>query len=178
MFFLEAIGLYAVIPLLLADFLSGVFHWLEDRYGNPEWPVIGPLVVRPNLEHHTRPAALCEGGYWNRNNTTIIASLIGVALFWWCIPVAIAFVILSQANEVHSWAHQKSNRLIRGLQWIGLLQSCQHHRIHHQRPFDRYYCVMTNYLNGFLSVVKFWQAIEWVVWIIIGKKPRPDRAIA
>lgn len=38
----------------MADFVTGVFHWWEDRYGNPAWPVIGKLVVEPNILHHAR----------------------------------------------------------------------------------------------------------------------------
>lgn len=175
---IEWILLYVILPIALADLLSGVFHWLEDRYGNPEWPIIGQWIVKPNLYHHIRPAALCEGTYWHRNNTTILTSLVGVALFWWCLPVAIAFVLLSQANEIHSWAHQKCNGLIRWLQTVGIFQSCQHHRIHHQQPFNKYYCVMTNYLNPLLSFVMFWQAVEGMLWFMLGICPRYERELA
>lgn len=46
--------LYVMAAFLLADFVTGVFHWWEDRYGNPAWPVIGKLVVEPNILHHAR----------------------------------------------------------------------------------------------------------------------------
>jgi hypothetical protein len=32
---------------LLADFLTGVFHWWEDRLGKESWPVIGHLIIKP-----------------------------------------------------------------------------------------------------------------------------------
>ena len=132
---------------LLADFLSGLFHWLKDRYGNPAWPIIGQLIVLPNQTHHSRPGLLCQGSYWNRNNTTIATSLLGAGLFFWCGPLCLAFLFLSQGNEVHAWAHQRCNRVIRLLQQLGVLQSPEQHRVHHQRPFDCYFCVMTGYLN-------------------------------
>lgn len=175
---LALILLMCVQAWMIADLLSGIFHWLEDRYGNPDWPIIGKYVVQPNLLHHTRPAALCEGGYWNRNNTTIITSAIGAACFYWSPMMLIAFAILSQANEVHSWAHQKCNGVIRALQKIGVLQSPRHHSIHHRRPFDRYYCVMTNYLNPVLNLVGFWLLLESIVWVVTGYWPRPERELA
>lgn len=164
-----------ITAIAFADMMSGVFHWWEDRYGNPDWPLIGEWIVKPNQLHHTRPALLCERTYWNRNSTTIMPSAIGAMLFFWCAPVCIGFILLSQSNEIHSWAHQKCNPFIRFLQRIGILQSPRHHSIHHKRPFDRYYCVMTNYLNPLLNLIKFWQSVEFVVWIFSGVLPRPER---
>ena len=37
---------------LAADLVTGMVHWWEDRYGDPTWPVIGPLIVEPNIRHH------------------------------------------------------------------------------------------------------------------------------
>ena len=25
---------------LVTDFLSGLFHWIEDAYGDPSWPIV------------------------------------------------------------------------------------------------------------------------------------------
>jgi ubiquitin-conjugating enzyme E2 variant len=50
---LQALGV-----ILLADFLTGVFHWLEDAYGTEDTPVLGPLVIKPNIVHHHYPALL------------------------------------------------------------------------------------------------------------------------
>lgn len=167
-----------ILAWMFAELMSGLFHWLEDRYGNPAWPVIGPLVVQPNLEHHIRPAKLCQGSYWDRNCTTIIPSAILASAFYWCPPVCLGFIILSQANEIHSWAHQRCNPLIRFIQRTGILQSPKHHSIHHKRPFDRYYCVFTNYMNPVLRVVCFWELVEFLIWAVSGISPRPERAEA
>jgi ubiquitin-conjugating enzyme E2 variant len=165
---------------LTADFLSGLVHWIEDRYGDPEWPIAGPLVVAPNIKHHTDQMAFTVGGYWERNWTTIVPAAIvaGVAAAcgWWF--VAAAFAFLSQANEVHSWAHQRCTRQIRGLQLLGILQSPDQHAQHHKRPFDRNYCVMTDILNPILSAARFWEAAEFVVYQVSGVRPRPERSEA
>jgi hypothetical protein len=47
MLIVEVIG-----AVLVADSLSGLFHWLEDAYGNEKWPIIGRLVTKPNILHH------------------------------------------------------------------------------------------------------------------------------
>lgn len=36
-----------VAAILLTDVTSGVFHWWEDAYGDPFWPIIGTHVTRP-----------------------------------------------------------------------------------------------------------------------------------
>lgn len=40
---------------LITDFLSGLFHWWEDAYGDPFWPVVGERVTRPNSLHDYAP---------------------------------------------------------------------------------------------------------------------------
>lgn len=169
-----------IIAVLLADFLSGAMHWLEDRYGNPAWPILGPLVIEPNIRHHTDQMAFTVGGYWERNWTTIVPALIAAALAYLagCWVLALTFAFLSQANEVHAWAHQKCSRPIRGLQLLGLLQSPDQHAAHHKTPFDTNYCVMTDILNPVLSRIGFWPAVEGAIARLTGLRPRPERATA
>src|SRR5215510_13795806 len=33
------ISLKSIACIALVDFLSGFFHWLEDAYGHPDWPI-------------------------------------------------------------------------------------------------------------------------------------------
>jgi len=47
--------LKTIAILLLVDFISGVLHWLEDAYGNEEWPIIGKQITKPNIIHHHDP---------------------------------------------------------------------------------------------------------------------------
>jgi hypothetical protein len=44
-----------LVGWLLADLLSGIFHWWEDQFGKESWPVIGPWLIAPNRLHHAEP---------------------------------------------------------------------------------------------------------------------------
>jgi ubiquitin-conjugating enzyme E2 variant len=165
---------------IAADFLSGLVHWWEDRYGDPSWPWIGTHVIAPNILHHTDQMAFTIGGYWERNWTSVVPAAIAAGaayvVGWHFLALVLAF--LSQANEVHAWAHQRCIRPIRGLQMLGILQSPEQHAAHHRRPFDRNYCVMTDWLNPVLSRAGFWPAAETLIRRTTGIVPRPEREVA
>lgn len=158
---------------IMADFVSGVFHWWEDRYGVEDWPVIGPLVVAPNILHHSEPTAFLRGSVITRNWTTFAPALAFSSASWWLGSPwwALVGAFVALANEVHAWAHQKCSRPIRGLQLLGILQSQEQHAAHHRNPFDRNYCVMSDWLNPWLSKVQFWTRLESVVAATTGARP-------
>lgn len=169
---------YIFGALLFADFVSGLFHWWEDRYGNPDWPIIGPLIVQPNIQHHMSPAAFTKGNYWQRNWTTIIPTLLLAAICaslgqYFC---ALGFAISSQSNEVHCWEHMRTHWVIQQLQRWRLLQHPRTHAIHHKRPYDQNYCVMTEILNPILMPIGFWHGLE-AIGALFGIKPREERKI-
>ena len=92
---------YALQVFLLwiaADFITGIIHWWEDTYGNPDWPIIGKYVVEPNLVHHKQPTKLLEGSYWNRIDTSFFAVVLLGAVLWflglhsWQMIVCLFFV--------------------------------------------------------------------------------------
>ena len=57
-----------VICVLIADLLSGFFHWLEDAYGREHWPIHGepdhqadhPAPLSTRLLHATRLVQECR----------------------------------------------------------------------------------------------------------------------
>ena len=171
---------YALAAWVVADFLSGVIHWWEDRYGDPAWPFIGEHVIAPNILHHADQMAFTNGDYWHRNWTAILPAAVAAGLAWLAGSPFLSLVLLmmSQANEIHAWAHQKCSRPIRGLQLLGFLQSPDQHAEHHRRPFDRNYCTMTDWLNPLLSGSGFWAALERAVSWCTGIAPRPERQAA
>lgn len=174
------VAAYIALAWLTADFITGVVHWWEDRYGNPDWPVIGKYVVAPNILHHEDQRAFLAGNFFTRNWTTFLPAFAASALFalaglYW---LALTAAFCGLGNEIHGWAHQKCNRLVRGLQLLGVFCSPEDHAVHHERPFDRYYCVMTSYLNPVLSTIRFWPALELIIGWTIRIWPREERAHA
>jgi ubiquitin-conjugating enzyme E2 variant len=159
---------WVLLSWLAADFIAGAFHWFEDRYLDADTPLVGALIGGPNKEHHKNPLGLLDGSYWHRNYTTIIPAMIPCIA---CLLVPawnsawLTFAFLSQANEVHAWAHSKGkvNGLIEAMQETGLLQSAKHHSGHHKSPFEIRYCVMSNILNPALDAVCFWKVCESVL---------------
>lgn len=169
---------YVLAAYLAADFITGMFHWWEDRYGDPAWPVVGKLVVEPNILHHKTPTAFAKGNYFFRNWTTLVPTL-GLAVVCYMLGnnfAALVFLFASQSNEIHCWAHVKTNRLIRRLQRTGFLQSPRSHAVHHRRPYDQNYCVMTDFFNPLLTRIGFWVHLEAVVGLF-GIHPREERRI-
>lgn len=161
-----------LVGWLFADFLSGFWHWMEDRYFRTEWPVIGKYIAKPNQLHHADPTAFLNQSYWSRNWTTILPSAVTFVLLlpfapWW---VLYGIVAVSQANEIHAWSHKRSNRIVRMFQATGLLQSPRTHGQHHKSPFDIRYCVMSEWLNPILDETKFWFSLEWIVYRLLGIK--------
>jgi hypothetical protein len=154
---------------LIADFLSGFWHWMEDRYFREEWPLIGKYIAKPNVLHHAQPNAFLAGNYWTRNWTTIVPAAIAFAIHpsW-------VFVFVSQANEIHAWAHQRCNNFIRMLQDIGLLQSPRHHGDHHRSPFEVKYCVMSDWLNPILDYIQFWRWLELLISPVFAVRKDPS----
>ena len=95
--------------LFLADFISGLIHWFEDRYGNPKWPVLGH-TIRANQEHHFKPRAFLAGSFLSRNKEVFVLGALFLAGFWATGTLnlftgsAVLFGVF--ANEFHRAAHR------------------------------------------------------------------------
>ncbi len=157
---------------LAADLIAGFWHWLEDRYFDITWPFIGQYIAKPNELHHEQPTAFLFQTYWKRNWTTIVPAAIAAMLFpsgW------LVFLFVSQANEIHAWAHSKGkvSTWVSVLQETGFLQSPLHHGHHHRSPFEIKYCVMSNWLNPLLDHYQVWRALERFVAMATGIEPKP-----
>lgn len=117
------------------------------------------------------------GSYWTRNWTSLVPALLiaviafAFSLYW----VALVAIFASQANEIHSWAHRRCNWLVRLFQRIGIFQSPRHHSVHHKKPFNTNFCVMTNFLNPVLNFLCFFPLLEATLGMVFCVKPRPER---
>ena len=169
--------------LFLADFVSGVFHWFEDRYGNPKWPIVGH-TIRANQKHHFEPRAFLKGSILSRNREVFIIGVLFLIGFWaagWLNLFTGSAVFFGMfANEFHRAAHRspkENGRLITLAQRTGLMQSFKHHAAHHRRGKDTHYCVMTNYLNPILEAVGFFPTLEKAIKWVSGSVPRLDESV-
>lgn len=173
------IFIYTICAIIVADFFTGIFHWWEDRYGNPDWYLIGDLIVKPNILHHKDPSAFTKGGYFKRNWTAIVPMFIisGLCFIYGFYFFSLVFLFASQSNEIHCWEHIKPNRFIGFLQKSGLLQNKKTHALHHKRPYDTNYCVMTMMVNPITNSIYFWYWLELIIYSLTGIRPRKEREI-
>ena len=70
---LTLITLQIIISILIADFLSGLVHWMEDTYCLESLPLIGKLVCKPNIDHHQFPALMTKMPSLIKNNYQSLA---------------------------------------------------------------------------------------------------------
>lgn len=151
---------------LLADLLTGLFHWWEDRFGREDWALIGPWLIAPNRLHHVDALAFTRHGFAGRNGASIAAAgMVGCAWWWLLGPsllMASALFGAALTNEVHRFAHQPSaaTPIIRMLHQTGLLQSPKGHAAHHRPPQTANYCVLTDWLNPLLEFAGIWSRLE------------------
>lgn len=155
---------------ITADFITGIIHWWEDTYGNPNWLIIGKYVVKPNLIHHKQPTKMLEGSYWNRINTSFFAVAAFGAIFWWIGLRSWQFIVCLlfcvQGNEIHAMSHRpdKANgKMVLFLQKTGIFQSKKTHRWHHKAPYETNFCIMSDFINPILNRIDFWRKLERLI---------------
>lgn len=165
-----SVVLDVVVTWLITDFVSGVFHWWQDAYGDPYWPVIGTHITRPNILHHYAPRALLAKSWWNSSRTLLVIALCIAGVAWsagalsWMLLLGLGLGV--NMNQIHKWSHQSPRRIpapVRWLQRLGVLQSPRQHRAHHLDTRDTNYCILSDYVNPMLERVRFWSAMEWLL---------------
>lgn len=156
-----------IMGVLVADFLSGFIHWIQDRYAKPSWPIVGGAVADAH-EHHSNPGKMLKASFWKRNGSTmILVGIIGliVAAFGGLNVVTItALFVGSLANEIHATTHRRTaSWWITVARVIGLIQYPSHHAIHHKPNSKRRYCVITSWLNAALDHLQIWAVLELIL---------------
>ncbi len=174
-----ALGLTILAAWLLADLLTGIVHWAEDRLAGDRLPFLGKHVFAPNRLHHTQPLAFTRSGFWSRNASSIIAAAALFVVFATATTAAIgpgvpglirvALVTMAlagaMANQVHYWAHlpKRAPLIVQAAQSIGLMQSRMHHAVHHAEPNRTRYCALTDWFNPVLDRHRVWAKLERIV---------------
>lgn len=158
-----------IAVILLADFVTGFVHWLEDSYWTPETPILGKWIVVPNLAHHKNGQAFLEKS-WLESSWDLLLFGCLILLGAWLMhhltwEVALFVLISVNANQIHKWAHMSDRNknkpyLIQLLQKCYLLQTPMHHGQHHRKPNNSHYCTVTNLLNPVLDKLNWWRLLE------------------
>jgi ubiquitin-conjugating enzyme E2 variant len=184
-----------IAGILFADFMSGLFHWFADTWGNLDWPVIGKTFIRSFREHHVAPSAMCNHDVVETNGDSLLTLLIplfllcrtdilrnssdGISPYWFDLASYCFWLTAIQAiaftNQFHKWAHTyRPPAFIAFLQNRGIILSKENHLIHHRPAFDGYYCITTGWLNPILEKINFWKFLEKIVSAMTGLIPRED----
>lgn len=150
---------------LASDLLSGVLHWMVERFGSERTPILGPAFIQPFRDHHEDPEAITRLGFLDTHCVTCSAALpfLAVAcalpLETWPSILAQALLVLMSlgallANQCHKWVHMEESAtpaLVRWAQAHGLVLPREHHRLHHTPPFDKHFCMSSGWLNPILD---------------------------
>lgn len=171
-----AVALALPLAFLLADFASGLAHWLCDTFFAEDTPLVGPALIQPFREHHRDPLAITRHDFFERNHSNaasvlpILAwgALAGPApaespaqvfanAFLACFGLAIA-----ATNQIHAWAHApRTPRAVRWLQRAGLVLRPGHHVRHHRDGAS--YCITGGWLDAWLERVQLFERLERAV---------------
>lgn len=174
------LALSALCGYLAADFGSGFAHWLFDRYGTEQTPIVGQNFIKPFREHHVDPKGMTKHDFVETNGNNCIATApvvaVGLAcdlttqhgLFWAMFCGAMSLFVFG-TNQFHKWSHQDAlPGWVRLLQDAHLILGVRHHDVHHTAPFDRYYCITSGLLNPLLTRIRFFPRVEALILKLTG----------
>ena len=171
----------AILAYLAGDFFSGFVHFLADNFGSSETPIIGPNFVGAFREHHVDPKGITTHDFIDTNGNNCLVSLPPMLLVWLAVPTETTawgylfsafFLALCLAvfltNQFHKWAHmEEPPSAAAWLQQRGVILSQEHHDIHHESPYDTYYCITVGVWNPILDRTNFFGRAERLLRRII-----------
>ncbi|XP_077220323.1 fatty acid desaturase 4, chloroplastic-like [Tasmannia lanceolata] len=173
--------LAGLIGYIMADLGTGIYHWGIDNYGDGSTPLCGSQI-EAFQGHHKWPWIITRRQF--ANNLHAIARPITFVV----LPMDLlldggavhAFVgvcsgCIMFSQQFHAWAHGTKSRLPRlvvALQDVGVLISRARHAAHHRPPYNNNYCIVSGVWNEFLGKLRFFEAMEMVIFFRFGVRPR------
>lgn len=162
---------------LLADFITGIFHWWEDRVlvSPSKFHFINKIIF-DNEIHHKRPTDMVKKSWYENINNSLPFAVIGAVILLACgcpFVVYMAVYFTGFGNLIHRFAHQPKSQLpwiVRFMQGTGLFITFKHHMRHHFTIIGRIdredtkirYCPMTNWVNPILDKIRFFKFLEFI----------------
>lgn len=160
MIILKLVALY-----LLADLTTGFVHFLLDQYGSPDSKLF-KNAIKINLAHHDNPRSMLERSYWELTKDSwkiaFVVMPLSILLFGFYWELAFFLIIGANTNIIHLWSHSKKSekpKVATFLQKLKIIQGKHQHSQHHRRPFDTYFCIITNFWNPILEKIYFWEGV-------------------
>lgn len=177
--FIYAYLIKIISAYLMADFLTGIYHWIKDTYFGPFTPFIGKKLIWSSRLHHIRPRYVIEFSDWELFSSSAKWTLLWMGPFFYFTGITIFMVTLlitiSLNDVIHKYAHMFDiERPIWAtiMQKIYIFQSHDEHHLHHISPHEINYCPITPYVNIILEKIDFWKKIEFFIEKYLGIKPR------
>lgn len=177
------LAIFPLLAVLAADFVSGLVHFLADRFGTPRTPLVGRHFVKPFREHHVDPEGITRHDFIEANGNNSIVTIPVVAGCYHLLPrgeavwAAVGELSLGSfvlaiffTNQFHQWAHTaQPPAWVAALQRLRLILPRPQHQIHHTPPYDRYYCITTGWLNAPLQRIGFFPWAERTIRAGLGR---------
>lgn len=183
------VGVALLAGYVGADFVSGMIHWLFDRYGSVTTPVVGANFITPFREHHVDPKGITRHDFVETNGNNCIATapvlagalMLPIASSDWALFAATSLgslcLFVFGTNQFHKWSHlDNPPGYVQLLQDARLVLGRAHHDVHHTPPFDRYYCITTGWLNPLLTWLGFFPKLEALIFAVTGVRGGADDA--
>lgn len=164
----------AVAAYLAADLASGFVHFLADNFGSEKTPILGPNFIVPFRDHHVDPKGITRNDFVDNNGNNSLVALPFMLVVWLLVPIGTTFsgylfgaffLLLCLAtfltNQFHKWAHMEAPPAwVAVLQRWGFILSKEHHDVHHESPYDTYYCITVGVWNPLLDRLRLFERAE------------------
>ena len=170
----EVLG-WLVICVIIADFVVGFVHWMEDTYLDGMMEYLGFInehIAKPNVLHHVDPRHMTKSTVLVRNYIQCMGAAIASVIlyftpynFW---QIHCIFWISSIGNEIHNINHKldgELNPIERFLIDSGVIQQKKKHMMHH-KDYLTHYCTIIDFNNAWMERLNFWRKLEFTLSII------------
>jgi ubiquitin-conjugating enzyme E2 variant len=173
----------ATLGFIIADVISGIVHWLADRYGSVDTPFFGKQFILPFRLHHLYPEEITKLSFViNIGDSCLLTGIFLACVVFFLPPIEsniglfllgatslFTSLFVAITNLFHKWAHSKTvPKSIRWLQAHRFILSPTHHNVHHTSPYEQHYCITCGWMNYWLDRIRFFERLENLIFQVFG----------